>query len=597
VTLTSGSGATIQGAVVTFSTSSGLVTFTPTSASALTNSSGVASVTLSAASVDSAGATYITASTSIYIDGTDTTVTSNQVGISVSGGTVTLGTLTVGTSPISAYGTSSLSVPVLINGVPATVPISVTFTSPCVSASKATISSPVTSSAGTAISTYKDNACASGSSDISDEIRAAVTSNPSVSVTNTITVHPTQVNNIQFISAIPATIGKKGTGSSTLPQTSLVTFKVVDSSGKAKPGIGVAFSLLPATVPGGVSLDPATGTSDDNGLVTTTVTSGTVPTPVWVVATTTVAPIVSSQSNALTITTGLPTQKFFSLAVQTHNIEAWGYDNVPSKVTISAYDRLGQPVPDGTAVNFYTEGGGGISPANCSTTGGMCTSTFLSQYSSRPSNGRVTILATAVGEESFVDLDGNDTYDSGETFYSLGDLYIDADESLNWESGEQFFLPYASEGSSACPDNALSKHNTCDATWSTNYVRRSNLIILSSTEPLETSYTVTMGTNCLRTATLLLRDVNGNTMPAGTTISTANNYVYYKTSGATTNSTASVNIDSGSPIPDSTSNSGTNFTITIDGTDCAAPNYPSGTVNVVVTSPKGLTTKIPVTVN
>jgi hypothetical protein len=227
----------------------------------------------------------------------------------------------------------------------------------------------------------------------------------------------------------------------------------------------------------------------------------------------------------------------------------------------------------------------------------MCTSTFLSQYSSRPSNGRVTILATAVGEESFVDLDGNDTYDSGETFYSLGDLYIDADESLNWESGEQFFLPYASEGSSACPDNALSKHNTCDATWSTNYVRRSNLIILSSSEPLETSYTVTMGTNCLRTATLLLRDVNGNTRPAGTTISTANNYVYYKTSGATTNSTASVNIDSGSPIPDSTSNSGTNFTITIDGTDCAAPNYPSGTVNVVVTSPKGLTTKIPVTVN
>ncbi len=69
--------------------------------------------------------------------------------------------MTVGTSPISAYGTTSVSVPVLIGGTAATVPVSVTFNSPCVSSGKATLSSPVTSSAGIATSTYKDNGCAS----------------------------------------------------------------------------------------------------------------------------------------------------------------------------------------------------------------------------------------------------------------------------------------------------------------------------------------------------------------------------------------------------------------------------------------------------
>jgi hypothetical protein len=607
-TLLNASGAAIQGAVVTFTAAdSGFVTFTPTSAKVLTNASGVASVTLNAASIDSAGATYITASTTTYIGGTATTVTSNQVGVSVSGGTVTLGALTVGTSPISAYGTSSLSIPVLINGVSATVPISLTFTSSCVNAGLATISSPVTSSAGTAISTYKDNGCASGSSDIVDTITASVTSR--ASATNTITVHPTQVSNIQFVSASPAIIGVKGTGSVALPQSSLVTFKVVDNKNNGKSGVNVAFSLLPTNVSGtGITFSPSSADSGSDGTVSTTVTSGTMPTPLWVVATTTVAPIVSSQSNTLAITTGLPTQKRFSLSVATFNIEGWDYDGVPDKVSVLAFDRLGNPVPDGTAISFYSEAAG-FDSATCSTANGAGSVTFLSENSSRPTDGRITILASAVGEKSFDDnLIHNNSYDTGETFYDLGARYIDADESGTYTAGDILIDSYDPSTSLACTiqpsgnplpsDYAKSATISCDGKWDINYVRNDNVIILSSSYPEETSYSVTMGGQCLQTFTLPLSDINGNAMPAGTKVSTGTSYIYYTPNGATATSTATATITGGSPVIN-TPLHGTFIALTVSA-DCSAGTpviYPAGTTNVVVTSPKGLITNIPVTVN
>ena len=88
------------------------------------------------------------------------------------------------------------------------------------------------------------------------------------------------------------------------------------------------------------------------------------------------------------------------LSVQTSNIEGWNYDNVTSALTIIASDRLGNPVPDGTAVNFVTQGAQ-ITPASCTTTAGTCTTAFKSA-NSRQTDGRVSI-AYAIGEKSFVD--------------------------------------------------------------------------------------------------------------------------------------------------------------------------------------------------
>ncbi len=608
-TLRDANGALIQGAVVTFAATSSLVTFTPTSATALTDASGVASITLNAASIDSTGATSITASASVTTNGTTETVTSTPVGIAVNGAAVTIHSLTLGSPSISSYGTSSVNALVWINGSPATVPISVAFTSSCVSEGKATLTTPVPTVAGTANSTYKDNNCALGS----DMITASVTGN---SASATITVALPATSNIQFVSATPSIIGTSTASAASLPTSSLVKFKVVDSNNNGKSGVLVDFTTVPPSPTSLFTLSASSATSDANGEVTTTLSSGTVPTPVSVVATVDGTSL-KSQSNTLTITTGLPTQDFFSLSVQTSNIEGWIYDGVTSALTIIASDRLGNPVPDGTAVNFITEGSQ-ITPASCATTGGTCTTTFKSS-ASRPANGRVTILAYAIGEKSFVDANSNNSYDltpaPGETFYDLGDPYIDANENGIWDAGE-FYIPSTTSGSSPCltqpsatalPSsyaNVPSRQNTCTGTWGQNYVRRSAVIVLSGSFAKISPATLTMGASCIGNLVLPLIDVNGNPgpgnpMPAGTTVSTANNNVTYTPNGATKASLATVSITAGTPVVDTTNVGGTLIGLTVNA-DCSAGTpvaYPAGTVDIVVTTPKGNITNILVTVN
>jgi protocatechuate 3,4-dioxygenase beta subunit len=607
-TLRDADGALVPNAVVTFAAQSSLVAFTPSSATALTNASGVASITLDAASIDSSGATYISASAPITAGGTTSTITSTPVGIAVNGAAITLGALTLGQPSISSYGTSSVSVPVFIDGSPATVPISVNFTSACVASDKATLSSPVTSNAVTGIanSTYKDNNCNSGT----DLITASVIGGAHASAT--ITVVPPATSNIKFISATPEIIGTSTASSALLSKSSVVKFQVVDSNNYGKSGVGVTFSLLPANYSSlGITFSPDSATSDADGYVTTSVTSGTVPTPVWVVATVTSAPAIHSQSNTLTITTGLPTENFFSLSVSTYNIEGWSYDGTKSTLTILASDRLGNPVPDGTVVNFIAEGGdisNGAASASCTTTDGVCTITFKSaEY--RPSNGRVTILAYALGEKSFVDSDGNNAYTPGETFYDLGDLYLDTNENGVWDPGEQYIsyqpgsLPCQPQPSGTYPSsyrNVHSKENTCTGTWGINYVRRDAVLTLSGSAAYITApHTVNMGSSCVATFSKMLMDINNNPMPAGTTIAIANNNVYYRTFGNAAAS-ADVIISGGTPVLSTNALGGTSIAISVSGGTACSGNpvllYPQGSVNVVVTTPNGIITTIPFTV-
>jgi len=630
-TLRDAHGVVVPGAVVTFAQDSNhLVAFDPASATALTNGSGIAHISVNAAAFDSAGATDITASASIDIGGTLTAVISAPVGISVGGALVSLGAITLGSPSISAYGTTSVSIPVYIDtgGGPVltTIPIQVAFSSTCVGLGKATITTPVTTILGTATSTYKDNGCGSGT----DIITASVTG---ATAGATITVIPPAANNIQFISATPTTIGILG---SSLPQSSLVKFQVVDASNNAVAGQLVDFSLLPLSLPGGVTLSAPSATSDAGGFVTVSVNTGTVPTPVWVLATLDSNPAIASQSNTLTITTGMPTQNFFSLGVQTFNIEGLSHDNVTSTLTIIASDRLGNPVPDGTAINFITPVSGQILPATCSTTSGTCTVTYKSS-GSRPLNGRLTLLAYAVGEKTFIDTGGygDNSYHAGDTFYDLGDLYIDANENGQWDPGEESFAPYASGsgGSSVCTEqpsgnlligdygihgNIPSKvtfvdplavppvpaTGTCTGTWETNYVRRSAVIVLSGSSPTISPTTVTMGPTCRKRFDLLLTDINGNPMPAGTTVNTANNNVLFKAAGSSSYTLATVSIINGTPVVNTPVFGGTLITLLVDGglscmggTPPPAVVYPAGDVDIVVKAPLGLTTYTNITVN
>ncbi len=59
--------------------------------------------------------------------------------------------------------------------------------------------------------------------------------------------------------------------------------------------------------------------------------------------------------------------------------------------------------------------------------------------------GRATILATAIGEESFTDTNGNGYWDPGEPFVHLGEPYSDNNENGAHDSSE-YFLDFNQNG-------------------------------------------------------------------------------------------------------------------------------------------------------
>ena len=263
------------------------------------------------------------------------------------------------------------------------------------------LSTAVATVNGVATGSYRDNGCAG-----TDAITATAVGVTSAATNLTIT--PPTVGSIQFVSATPSSISLKGTGGIS---TSQVVFKVLDSGGNPLSGHDVTFGL--STAVGGITLTPATGTatSDASGQVVTNVNSGTVSTPVRVTASTpgaTAGSTLSTQSSGLTITTGIPAQDSFSLSATKLNPEFRDIDGNTTVLTARLADHFRNPVPDGTVVNFTTEGGSII--ASCQTTAGACSSTMTSQ-APRPVDGRATVLAYAVGEESFIDLNGNGVAD------------------------------------------------------------------------------------------------------------------------------------------------------------------------------------------
>ncbi|MBP9218151.1 MAG: hypothetical protein KBD39_07140 [Sterolibacterium sp.] len=615
IVLKEGTGTPVSGAVVTFTVPASLLSATPVAATALTDEKGKASIQIDAIGTTAAGAGSVSATASWGKDAKSYTAESGPLGFAVGSAAVTLGVLNINPSNVSAYGSTSISIPVLVNGSPATVPISVSFTSGCVGSGKASITSPVTTVNGVATTTYKDtSSCASN-----DTVTASVAGTSAVA-TASVAVAAPAANNVQFVEAAPSVIGITGTG---LPTSSIVKFKVVDANNNGVAGKLVNLTLTPNLAAGSVSLSATSASSDADGTITVSLTSGTVPTPVWVVATLAENSSIRSQSTALTVTTGLPTQDFLSLSISKHNIEGWNIDGTTTQLNIIASDRLGNPVPDGTAINFVTEGGqiqGGTGgQATCATQSGNCSLT-LKSANSRPANGRVTILAYAVGEKSFVDTNANNTWDAGETFYDLGDPFIDNDEDNAWDSGEQSWS-YAS-GTQSCgthlsggstvtsyPDaysDAPSKTNTCSGTMTSGtnraYVRRLGIVTFSgSYADTPSTTTFSMGNSCRRTFSLDVRDMNNNPMPVGTTISTANEYVIYQalSTGEMTAATITIN---NSTVPDTTNVGGTTHSFTIDGGTKECPGgvdrtYPQGSFDLKITAPSGATTLIPITIN
>jgi hypothetical protein len=420
-------GAAVPNTVVTFSIANpALATLVPSAGTALTDATGTATVRINAASLSSAGATTLNASSQVASAGVN-----GSLGFAIGAANVTITSFTIGTNPLSAFGTTSVAVTVNSAGVPVTSPQTVTFSSPCSGSGRAVLtSSVITGAGGIATASYRDNGCGG-----TDTITASVSGLATATQNITITV-PT-AGSIQFVSATPTAITLKGTGGVGKQETSQVIFKVVDTGGNPlSTSQTVNFSL--STSVGGITFannqTTATATSDPTtGQAFVTVQAGTIATPVRVLASTVSGGVtLSTQSDQLTISTGIPDQSNFSLSASTFNIEGFNFDGTTTVLTARAADHFSNPVPDGTAVNFVAEGGS-IGPS-CITTNGACTVTMTSQ-ALRPTNGRVTVLAFAIGEEGFTDTDGDGLADATELVDANGvstdipEAFVDSNEN------------------------------------------------------------------------------------------------------------------------------------------------------------------------
>ena len=478
-TLRDAQGGAVPNTVVTFTSADAtLATANPANGTALTNASGVATITLTGGA-STGGATTLTATaqvTTVTAGVSAASAVTGSIGYAVGqGSAITLSNITfgIGAAPnaLSAYGTTSLTLTVIKDGKPIDTPQLVTFSSTCANtvlpgavppANRATVSPPVYTLNGVATASYRDNGCAGA--DLITATVAGITSAPAQ-----LLVSAPSSGSIQFVSATPPILALKGTGGK---ETSVVVFKVVDVGGNPISGKTVTFNVDVNATAGGVYLTPtpSTAISDSNGLVQIVVNSGPVSTPVRVAASTEVGTgankvILNSTSNALTITTGIPDNDSFSLSASTFNIEGWNIDGTPTVMTIRVSDHFNNPVPDGTPVNFVPEGGsiiGTSGSGSCSTVGGTCTVTLTSQEprprSARNGYGRATVLAYAVGEESFTDFNGNGWVDVRPSFSpiwiptemvdasgistDLGEAWVDYNENGAFEQNSEPFIDF-----------------------------------------------------------------------------------------------------------------------------------------------------------
>jgi hypothetical protein len=192
-----------------------------------------------------------------------------------------------------------------------------------------------------------------------------------------------------FLDANPTTIVIKGAGGAGRSESSTLRFKVVNGSNTPIKGAVVNFSISNP----GVTLNITQATSDAEGVVITTITSGTTPTSVVVTATAAANTTVTVPSSALSVSNGLPFAAGFEIVAAKYNIDG---GTTGTTTTVSAFlrDLNGNLVPDGTVVSFTTDNGaiGTSSAGSCSTINGTCVVPFRVQEPR--GSGVATVRAT-----------------------------------------------------------------------------------------------------------------------------------------------------------------------------------------------------------
>ncbi|MCL2916779.1 Ig-like domain-containing protein [Shewanella litorisediminis] len=609
---------------------------------AITDANGKASVDIYAGSQPGAAEATATLSTGesgqkVFVIG------ASNVLMGTAEGDFVAGKASVSASAISAGGTATVSIKLQDDqDILFTEPVSVSFSSTCATKGQAELSSPVTAVGGIATSTYLAKGCV-GDDNISV---SADVGGKNLSATGTLNVLAADAGSIVFVGASPENISIKGTGGD---ESSTVKFKVLDTNGNPVANKAVSFALN--TSVGGLTLSPATATTNSLGIAQTVVTSGAVATTVRVTASIDgTNPVISSQSSVLVISTGKPDQDSFSLSAEILNAEGWEVDGTEVKVTARLADAFNNPVPDGTAVYFTTEGGS-IDPS-CTTANGGCTVVWRSQ-NARPDGvklidgsgamvrnptpvlvedggryygfygqkfgGRATITATAVGEESFPDTNGNGRFDAAEMTafltgtdvsgdgYDLADAFVDHNEDgvfnpqqAGGQSGgaNEELVDFDVDGQFDAADGkyngvlcSVPAHAGCASSDAQSlFVRRSLVLVMSGSEAFATaaddvviddrdgvSTGGSIDINGKSTASVVfaISDLHNQQMPAGT-------IVQFTTSAGSIASTANYT------WPSSNYNGARQFSVTVKGAD----QPESGVFSVTVTTPGNTVTEV-----
>lgn len=599
VTLTDPSGRGLANQVVSVTGDATKVIF-PEGGSGLTNTAGVATIKVARASLFATGADTLTltygykaGSFATYPDGSappaEDKAIARFVGYQLSAANVTLSNLNIGAATLAAYGTRQLSVQVNINGVAASSsPVQVSFSANCGTVTPATVS---TNSQGVAQASYSAiNAGVTNDQGCSGTTVSIVASTSGASpVSGNLSIDVAPATNLLFIDATPSTIFLSNSGGAT---QSAVRFRLVNASNAAILNQDVRLELrdladgIPKTSLGNVgNVAPITLLTNSSGEVSVPVFSGTVPTNVSVKATLVSNTNVTTSSAVLAIASGRAVQSRASLSLEKLAIEGANVDGVTTGVTMSLADRQGNPVPDGTAVNFVTEGGVMI-PPSCTTVASRC-SVLVRSGNPRPSNGRVSILAYALGEEDFLDTNNDNVYTTGESFVDLGNAFRNDAAVITNDSdnGEDRYLPgYFSVprgvGQKSCVSgipgqiNFLGRPNSCDEEWGAADVRQQAIVIFATGAAVISEVSPTQNGNQL---TYNVADGNGNSVPTGSTI-------------AVTSGSAACGIES-SAASAVVASSLSPATFTARYANGSGGSCSSGTnITVKVTSPLGLVT-------
>ncbi|WP_440904900.1 Ig-like domain-containing protein [Catenovulum sp. SX2] len=572
-------------------------------------------------------------------------------------------------------------------------PVTVSLSSACASQepAKAFIDQTVTAINGIATAIYRADGC-QGKDSILAQASAGTSS---LSATLSIDIDQAPASYIKFVSAEvdgdaeARIITYPGTGRT---EQANIVFQVIDSNDNPYANQTVNFSVTAEGA--GITVTPSTAKTNSNGEVTVTVRAGKSPTPVRVIAEVvdsngdSLSPKIQSTSDLLSVSSGLPDQNSFTLAAETYNIEGWDFIGDETPISVYLSDHFNNPVPNGTSISFVTSHGQ-IQP-ECVTDNGRCNVQYtvtqakpgkenvsrvdeIAQNLSNgmcdvgndddPTNdttaadglpcygisnttsgalgplkltgykaGRLSVLAYAVGEESFVDANGNGQFDAGEYFGDMSEAFIDWNEDNLYcgrladgtaASGAEPITNPATAAADSTPDGAClpggddeefidfggdqqgnldlpnqqfdaadgiyngilcqSDDGSCNQDFI--HVRRDITIVLSGSTPYfrvidsatDADLTVAdLVNNTSVSFIAYITDENSNPMPSGTTvtISTDNGVVSGVSSHTFGNTT--------DPRP-----SGFSFTL---GRESSPNNKSSGTATITVTTPKGFAT-------